>query len=272
MEFFRSLGRVTMLSFLSSVVRWRWALVTAVFTLAAGLVADTLQYSFNTDHIPRPVDVWDIFPALLRHTYVLHFIFAFGFLLFVGDHYHRQRDLGTSTLFAVRMPSRSLYWLGNIGAIGIHAFLFMLACLLISLLVGFIMVPPSSLWPMLSRETVRQLTIPVQMPIPVFSFLLALYTAWGLWIAGAVVMLVSTFFKNTAVLLGTIAGWVLLSLALGWNIRWSWERFLYIGELIGHHKHLGERAISLQTFFLGSTVMLIAIALIGSWRMRREEL
>ena len=123
----------------------------------------------------------------------------------------------------------------------------------------------------MSRETIRQLALPLQMPIPVFSFLLALYTAWGLWIAGSLVMLVSTFFKNTAVLLGTIAGWVLLSLALGWDTYWPWQRFLFVGELIGHHKHLGERAISLQTFFLGSTAMLVAIALIGSWRMRREE-
>ncbi|HMY15260.1 MAG TPA: hypothetical protein PKA58_02975 [Polyangium sp.] len=271
MAFFRSLGRVTALSFLSGVVRWRWALLVALFALAAGLVADTLQYLFDTDHISRRVDVWDIFPALLRHMYVLHFLFCFGFLLFVGDHFHRQRDLGTSTLFAVRMPSRRLYWLGNMGAIGINAFLFMLACWLISLFVGFIMVPPSSLWPMVSRDTVRPLAIPLQMPIPVFSFLLALYTAWGLWIAGSVVMLVSTFFKNTAVLLGTITGWVLLSLALSWNTYWPWQRFVYIGELIGHHKHFGERAISLPTFFLGSSLMLMAIALIGSWRMRREE-
>lgn len=271
MAFFRSLGRVTALSFLSGVVRWRWALVMAMFTLAAGTLSDTLQYSFNESHISRPVDVWDIFPALLRHTYILHFLFCFGFLLFVGDHFHRQRDLGTSTLFAVRMPSRRLYWLGNMGAMGINAFLFMIGSWIVSLIVGFIMVPPSSFWPMVSRETVRQLIIPLQLPIPVFSFLLALYTAWGLWIAGSLVMLVSTFFKNTAVLLGTITGWVLLSLALGWDTYWPWQRFLFVGELIGHHKHLGERAISLQTFFLGSSLMLVAIALIGSWRMRREE-
>lgn len=272
MEFFRSLGRMTALSLLSGVVRWRWALALATMALAAGTMSNTLQYPFKEARIGRHVDVWDIFPALLRHAYVLQFLFALGFLLFVGDQYHRQRDLGTSTLFVVRVPSRRLYWLGNMGAMGIQALVFMLASWAVSLVVGFILVPPTSLWPMMSRETIPALAISVQMPIPVFSLLLALYTAWGLWVAGSLVMLVSTFFRNTAVLLGTIAGWILLSLVLGWNIRWPWERFLYIGELIGHHKHFGEHAISIGAFFLGSTAMLVAIALIGSWRMRREEI
>lgn len=272
MELFRSLTRITWLSFLGGFVRRRWALVIAVMTIAAGTMADTLHYSFDADKVTRPVDVWDIFPALLRHAYILHFLFAFGFLLFVGDHAHRQRDFGTSALLAIRLPSRRLYWLGNMGAIGINAFLFMLTCLCISLIVGFIMVPPSSLWPMTSRETIRQLAIPLQMPIPVFLVGLAMYTAWGLWIAGSFVMLVSTFFKNTSVLLGTITGWVVLSVALSWQAYWPWERFLYVGELIGHHKHLVERPVSLSMFFLVSTAMLVAIAAIGSWRMRREEL
>ncbi len=272
MAFLRTLARSTALSFLGGFSRWRWALVTALFALAAGLVTDTLQYHFEYDHISRPVDVWDLFPALLLHTYVQHFLFAFGFLLFIGDHYHRQRDQGTAALFAIRMPSRSLYWLGNMGAIGIMAALFMGICWLMTLLVGFIMVPPSSLWPMLPRETMEPLAVSVQMPAPIYSLLVAAYTAWGLWIGGSAILLVSVFFRNTGVVLGAVAAWVLASLALSWNIRWPWERFVYIGELIGHHKHRGDRVMSLDTFFIGSTIMLVLIAVIGSWRMRREEI
>lgn len=272
MEFLRALARSTALSFLGGFSRWRWALVTALFVLAARLVTYTLGYSFRERHISRPVDVWDLFPALLNNTYVLHFLFAFGFLLLIGDHYHRQRDQGTAALFAIRMPSRQLYWLGNMGAIGIIAALFMGICWLMSLIVGFIMVPPSSLWPMLPRESLSFLNAFVHMAAPIYSLLVAAYTAWGLWIGGSAILLVSVFFRNTAVVLGAIAAWALASLALSWNIRWPWERFVYIGELIGHHKHRGEHPMSLGTFFIGSTIMLVLIAVIGSWRMRREEI
>ncbi len=272
MAFLRTLARSTALSFLGGFSRWRWALVTALFALAAGLVTDTLRHFFTLRKITRPVDVWDLFPALLNHTYVLHFLFAFGFLLLIGDHYHRQRDQGTAALFAIRMPSRNLYWLGNMGAIGIMAALFMGICWLMTLFVGFIMVPPSSLWPMLPRENLSYLNVPVHMPAPIYSLLVAAYTAWCLWIGGSAILLVSVFFRNTGVVLGAIAAWVLASLALSGNIRWRWEHFVYIGELIGHHKHRGDRAISLGTFFIGSSIMLVLIAALGSWRMRREEI
>jgi hypothetical protein len=272
MEFVRSLGRITSLSFLSGFVRWRWALVVSLFTLAAGLVQDTLQWLFRAEKVIRPVDVWDMFPALLAHYYVLHALFAFGFLLFIGDHYHRQRESGNSALFALRLPSRRLYWLGNMATVGINALLFMTICYLMTLVVGFIMVPPASYWPMLPRETLQGLSYTPHLPAPVFSLLLALYTAWGLWISGSLVMLVSTFFKNTSVLLGVISGWVLVSLAAGWDVPFVFQRFVLLGELIGFHKHYGEHAISLGTFFLVSSTMLFLIALVGSWRMQREEL
>jgi hypothetical protein len=272
MAFLRALARSTSLSFLGGFSRWRWALLTALFALAAGLVVDTLQYFFTLRKITRPVDVWDIFPTLLRHTYVLHFLFAFGFLLLVGDHYHRQRDQGTAALFAIRMPSRRLYWLGNMGAIGIMAGLFIGVCWLMSLLVGFIMVPPPSLWPMLPRENPSFLNVSVHMPAPIYSLLVAAYTAWGLWIGGSAILLVSTFFRNTAVVLGAIAAWVLASLSASWYGESFTMRFLCIGELIGHHKHRGEHPMSLGTFFAGSATMLVLIAVIGSWRMRREEI
>lgn len=273
MESLRSLARITSLSFHSGFVRWRWALLTSLFALAAGLVQDTLQWLFKegANKVSRPVDVWDMFPALLMHTYVAHFLFAFGFLLFIGDHYHRQRESGNAALFAVRMPSRRLYWLGNMAAVGINALLFMSVCYVMTLIVGFIIVPPDSLWPMLPRETMRALSHTPAMPAPVYSLLLVFYTAWGLWISGSLAMLVSTFFKNTAVLLGLIAGWVLLSLTMGWYTRFDFQRFLLIGELLGVHKHYGDRAISLGTFFVVSSIMLVLIAIIGSWRMQREE-
>jgi hypothetical protein len=272
MEFFRTFGRITRLHFHSGFVLWRWALITAIFALAGGLCVDILRHHFNELRISRQVDVWDIFPALSSHNYIEHFLLAFGFLLFVGDRHHRQCNQGTALLFAIRAPSRSLYWLGTMGALGLDALFFMSICFVTTFVIGCIAAPPESLWPMLPRETIAPLRVSVEMPLPLYSLLLMVYTAWGLWIGGSIVVLVSTFFRNTAILLGVIAGWVVLSLIGSGNVRFAFERFLFIGELIGHHKHDGKPAMSLGTFFLGSTLMLVLIAFIGSWRMGREEI
>ncbi len=272
MDTLRTLARSTALSFLGGFVRWRWGLLTALFVITAGLVEDILTHTFDTYKISRPVDMWDIFPAIMSHTYTLHFLLAFGFLLLMGDHWHRQQAQGTAALFAIRMPSRRTYWLGNLGAIGLMAALFVGICWLMSFLVGLILAPPSTFWPMLPRETIRPLATSVHLPAPVYSFLLALYATWGLWIGGSAILLLSLFVRNTAVVLGAIAAWIMLSLSATWFGDAFVMHFVCIGDLISTHKHRGEYPMSLGTFFIGSTAMLVLIAALGSWRMRREEI
>jgi hypothetical protein len=272
MEPLRTLARSTTLSFLGGFVRWRWILLTALFAISAGLVENIVSDYFELKKVARPVDTWDLFPAIVSHTYTLHFLLAFGFLLLIGDHYHRQQAQGTAALFAIRMPSRRTYWLGNMGAIGLMAALFVGTCWLMTFLVGLILVPPSTLWPMLPRETIKPLMTSVHLPAPVYSLLLAAYTAWGLWIGGSAILLLSLFVRNTAVVLGAIAAWVMLSLSATWFGEAFVMHFVCIGDLISTHKHDGEYAMSLGTFFACSTAMLIVIAMIGSWRIRREEI
>ncbi len=275
MDTLQTLARSTMLSFLGGFVRWRWALLTALFAISAGLVDEILSDYFELDKVGRPVDAWDIFPAIMSHTYTLHFLLSFGFLLLIGDHWHRQQGQGTAALFAIRMPSRRTYWLGNMGAILLMSALFVGFCWLMSFLVGLILAPPSTLstlWPMLPRETIRPLATSVHMPAPVYSFLLALYATWGLWIGGSVILLLSLFVRNTAVVLGAIAAWIMLSLSATWFGEAFVMHFVCIGDLISTHKHHGEYPMSLGIFFIGSSIMLVLIAALGSWRMRREEI
>ncbi len=270
MDTLRAIGRSTRLSITSSFVLWRWALLFALFILTAFLVEDTLDFYFRDGHVARKVDAWDIFPTIVSHTYVVHFLFAFGFLLLIGDLYHREREQGTAALLTVRMPSRPVYWLGKMGALGINACAFVGLSFVISLLVGFIIAPPSTMWPMLPRPNIRALEMHVHMPLPVYSLLLAAYTAWGLWVGGSVILLLSLFVRNTAIILGAIAGWVLLSMSGDWYFGGYIKLFL-IGHILGMYKHHGEYAISMPVFFAFTTTVLISTALIGSWRMRREE-
>ncbi|MBK9266570.1 MAG: hypothetical protein IPM54_43130 [Polyangiaceae bacterium] len=116
------------------------------------------------------------------------------------------------------------------------------------------------------------MTIPVELPLPIYSVLVAAYAAWGLWIGGSTILLVSTLFRNTAVVLGAIAAWVLASLGAYWHINSPYLRFFCIGYLMSPQKHFDNASMSLGTFFIMSTTMFVLIALIGSWRMRREEI
>lgn len=272
METLRTLRRSTRLCLHSGFVRWRWALLIAVFFLSALLVTDILRHTFSEYKVGRPVDVWDLYPALLSHTYSLHFLYAFGFLVLVGDQYHRQRDQGTATLFATRMPSRTTFWLGNVAAVGIMALAFASLSFVISFLIGLILTPPSTLWPMLPRETLSVLSIPVTIPLPIYSLLLVLYTAWGLWIGGATILLLSAFFRNTAIVLAGIAAWIFVSLGGTWELSSPYMRFFCIGYLINQNKHFDEWPMSMGSFFTMSTLMLVVITLVGAWRMEREEI
>lgn len=268
----RVLKRSISLCLWSGIVAWRWLLLMAVFALAAGLIHDTLSFYFEDKGISRQVDAWDLFPAMLRHTYHLHFLFGFGFLLLIGDSYQREREQGTTALIAVRMPSRPIYWLGKMGAMGVMALLFVGLCLLISLVVGLVLAPPSAAWPMLPRESLAWMYPHVHMPLPVYVLLLAGYTAWALWTVGCAVMLLSLIVRHKAAILVTIAFWTLSSLSFSTFTAVGYARLLGLGYFISLFKHESEEPMSLGAFFAISAAVLVMTAFLGSWRLQREEL
>jgi hypothetical protein len=257
----------------SGLVAWRWILLVLVFAVTALVVQDTLAFHFAEDKVGRRVDAWDLFPTMLFHTFSLHFLFGFGFLLLIGDSFLREREEGTAALIAVRVPSRALYWFGKMGAVGVIAVLFVVLGLATSLLVGFAFVPPSSAWPALGRPSLANMYPPLDLSLPVYNLLLAAYTASALWVIGCITLLLSMLVRHKVVLLATIALWTVLSLPFfqfyhsGWLIR-----LLQLGYFISSRKHYDDAPMSLATFFTAGAAVLVVTAVAGAWRLQKEEL
>jgi hypothetical protein len=277
----RLLGRATSFSFWSGFVVWRWLVLIPVFGVNAVIIQDILRASFETNHISRRVDVWDLFPAMVSHAYMVLFLFGGGFMFLVGDSFKREQEQGAVAMAIVRMPSRSLYWLSKMGALGLMALAFVAFALLIAFVIGMVIAPPPSALPMLPRESIQWMLPNVRMPVPLYVVLLAGYTAWTLWIAGSIIVLSSLFIPHKLGVLGVIALWLVASLFEFVPIPTSSFRPLgivdYVSLLdlsffIGFYKHHGEQPIPLGTFFAVTSALLTLIAVTGARRLRREEL
>src|SRR5207237_579964 len=74
--------------------------------------------------LPRPMNLWDVFPCLLVHRFYVPWLFFFGFVFMVGDLIWRDRDEGGLTLVALWMRSRTLAATGMMVALGVLAVAF----------------------------------------------------------------------------------------------------------------------------------------------------
>jgi hypothetical protein len=278
----RTLGRATAFSFWSSIVLWRWVGLLPVFGVSAVIMQDMLQSSFEEDHISRRVDVWDLFPGMVSHAYMVLFLFGGGFMLVVGDSFKREQEQGAVAMAIVRMPSRSLYWLSKMGALGLMALAFVALAFLIAFAVGMVIAPPSSALPMLPRESIKWMLPYVRMPMPLYVVLLAGYTAWTLWIAGSLIVLSSLFIPHKLGVLGVIALWLVATLLDFVFVSTPTSSFTpgivdYINLLdlcffLEVYKHHNEKPIPLSAFFAITGALLALIAVTGARRLRREEL
>jgi hypothetical protein len=277
----RILWRATSFSFWSGIVVWRWVVLLPVFGVNAVIIQDSLRASFETDHISRRVDVWDLFPGMVSHAYMVLFLFGGGFLFLVGDSFKREQEQGAVAMAIVRMRSRSLYWLSKMGALGLLALSFVALALLIAILVGMVIAPPSSALPMLPRESIKWMLPNVRMPMPLYVVLLAGYTAWTLWIAGSIIVLSSLFIPHKLGVLGVIALWLVASLSGVVPIPTNSIRPLGIVDYVGLldrcfflevYKHHLEQPIPLSAFFAITSALLALLAVTGARRLRREEL
>jgi hypothetical protein len=272
-EAIRVLGRVILIHLRSGRIAWRWGLLTLMFAASSLFVENLLSSRFFNTEVPRKVDAWDLFPGLFVVVHSLYFVVAFGFLLFIVDTYHRERDQGTATLSISRIPSRSLYWLGTMGAVGATAVAFVGLAWVVTLLVGLVIAPPASAWPLLPRESVPVMYPPDAMPLLVSDLLLMAYSAFSLWVVGCAVVLLSLFVRRKAVMLGVIFLWVLTGFST-FDMH-GVPRYLHIinvGHYIGIYKHRLEDPYPAPLFFGVSGLALVLMAVVGSWRLRREEL
>ena len=256
----------------SGMVPWRWLLATVVFAVSAFLVEGQLDSSFRNREIHRPVDAWDLFPGLLIDFALVFVLWGFGFLLFIVDSYQRGREQGTLSLALVRIPSRPLYWLGTMGAVGVIALGYVALAFVVSLMVGMIFAPPPDIWPMLPREGELAMYPSWSMSMPVYSLLLVGYTTWALWVIGCAVALLSLFVRRKAVVLAAIVLWNALSMAShDMPVPVEVLRLLNVGFLVGMFKHHMKSPFPMDQFFAATGAALVLMAVVGSWKMRREE-
>ena len=269
----RTLFRATVISAGNGLVAWRWLLAGLVFAVCAVVNADILQFAFRQHRIDRPLDAWDMFPGMLLNKFFVIWLFGLGFLLLVGDSYLRERERGAVALCVLRLPSRTLWWLSQVGALGLLAACFVGLGVGLTLLVGVLMAPPGTA-PLLAREGLPGMYPWVDIPVPTFILLLAGYTAWALWIAGCAVVLLSVFIPRKATVPAAIFLWVVLSLPwLQPNYR-GFARLLGLDYFLSVTKHdvAGYMPMSWHAYFAITTALLGLMAVAGSWRLRWEEL
>jgi hypothetical protein len=268
----RTLGRALAVQLWSAMVPWRWLLAALVFAVCAFLEKSQLDSSFFNEGITRPVDAWDMFPGLQLRYSMVYLLWGFGFLIFVLDTYHRGRDDGTLSLAFVRLPSRPLYWLATMGAVGVTALGYVTLAFVIALLVGMVVAPPASLWPMLPREGDVAMYPSWNVSVPTYSLLLVGYTAWALWVTGCTIVFLSLFVRRKAVLLGFVVAWNTLSFATIHSLAYlDGFGLLNIGYLVGMFKHHIQSPFPMGQFFAVTAAALVLMAVVGAWKMRREE-
>lgn len=270
-ELGRALARLIVIDAVNGLIAWRWLLVLLAFAVAAVIDADILRFSFRHHQIDRPIDAWDLFPAMLFNELFLIWLFALGFMLLVGDSYLRERERGAVTLCVLRLPSRTLWWLGKMGALGLMALCFVGLGLALTLLVGLFLAPPGAV-PLLGREGVPGMYAWADLFAPTYVLLLAGYTAWALWIAASAIVLLSVFIPHKATVLAASLLWVTISLPWLRPRYQGYARLLSLDYFISAFKHDPADPMSWQAYFAISAAVLVLVAIAGSWRLRKEEL
>jgi len=270
-EIGRTLARMVAIDARNGIIAWRWLLALLAFTTAAVVDADMLKGSFRRHGIARPVDVWDLFPAMLINELFLIWLLGLGFMLLVGDSYLRERERGAVTLCILRMPSRTLWWLGKMGSLGVMSLCFGGGGLALTLLAGVFLAPPGSV-PLLGREGLPGMYPRADLFVPAYVLLLAGYTAWALWIIACAIVLLSVFIPHKATVLAASLLWVTVSLPWIRPMYQGHARLLSLDYFITAAKHDVPDSMSFQAYFVISASAAVLMAIAGSWRLRWEEL
>lgn len=269
----RTLARAIALGASNGFITWRWLLAGVAFAFATVASVDALRFGFEDAGLHRSIDMWDFFPGMLLLQLFLTWLFAFGFLLLVGDSYLRERERGAVTLCALRLPSRTLYWLSKMGALAVLAVGFVGLGLAVTLLVGLLIAPPFTA-PLFAREGMPGMYPWAGLFVPAYLLLLAGYTAWALWLQGCAVVLLSVFIPRKATVPVAIAVWAGTSLPLLSPHSWGYARLLMLDYFVCIAKHDASAAapMSWHAFFTLGAVAAVLMAVAGSWRLRWEEL
>lgn len=261
-----------------SLSTWRWWFVAPVYGVLGTLYGGLIRFDFIKQQ-PRSVNIWDVPPVIVSNPWINVLLVAVGFVLLVGDSYARDRDQSLVALTLVRMPSRRLWWVAKLGAIGV------LAAWYVTLMFGAILIGSSFSVPIAFTDSPQSL-IPttgtdgwyfrwMNVPMPLFVVLIAVYTTFTVWIVGVVALAAATVSQHIAVPLVVIVTWGISSLLLYARLlsRIPFGELLSLPYFITYAKHLSPyESTSIPLFAVVSLGMLGAAFMVGAWRLQTSDL
>lgn len=262
--------RMVWLDVLHGLSTWRWWLVPPVFAAATFWFRWSVSFDFDDQRF-RDVNQWDFALAYQAHPHFLLWVFALGFALLVGDCYIREREMGVDAMSLARGVSREAWWAARIVSLGVMALSYAVVGISIIALVGGLMsrfdLGPSP--ELLGRvRSVEWYSYWKAMHIAPFVAVTSLYLAFGLWIAGSVIVTASLIVRRTFVPFVVASAWIIISAdPMGLHYRGT-ARLLNLVHLLSYEKHLGHERMPLGSFLAASTIALMGVALIGVWRAR----
>jgi hypothetical protein len=263
----------------------RWWFIVPIFGIMGWIFADMLKYDYTSAGLPqlRPMNIWDVLPRFFAPGWVSTLLLGGGFVVLVGDGFLRDREQNTLALSIARVPSRTAWWAAKLGSLGVLALCYV-ALVTVAVLVGSAFsVPvalsdsPQSLIPTTGHDGwyFRLMNV----PMPVFTLLMAIYSAFTLWVLGAVVVTASVIKQHIAVPLAIVVLWVLVGRTLDGVLppQMVYAKLLYLPYFLGYDKHLEYSSMEtlvqmpLVPFLVIALVILATAFVLGAWRLRRID-
>lgn len=258
---------------------WRWLAVVPALFLAGYLGADRSKYDPYAE-TSLLLNWWDGPLSMMVDSSMVVFTFGFGFAFVVGDLYVRDRSSGTAALTMIRSQSRARWWAAKVLAIGALALVYSALSFGSALAASALQLPLSlgaSATARAAWGSADSLYPRIEvLPVPVFFFVVGLYTALALWAVGALVLGASVLYPRPVVPLAVTLLWVILGSPLGSP--------LYLREGLGkldplYHLsyviHFGTPDFEATRWTTSIVIILASVTLalcIGAWKLRRTDI
>lgn len=262
----------------------RWLLVPVVFFVAGWVSLDEVTWDFTTQS-ERHVNIWDGPLSFLSSWQMLLFVCLIGFLVLVGDLALTQLEDGTSSVTAMRVPSRLSWWAAKLVAVGLLSALYTATLTTTVLLVSAIHLPwslapsPMATSPFDARTSLYPIIEGVPMPAMLIGAVA--YLTMGLWVCGAITVTISLLWPRHAVpfIVGVvlaIAGSQLSNFGLDWDGIGVASPHAVLNYAVHFPLHFeGEviRAPRAPWITATAAAAWLSVAfLTGAWRLRRLPL
>jgi hypothetical protein len=271
----RHLLKLTALQSAQGFAARRWFLLPVAFALLTIAIKSLKGFDY-TRQVPVELNFWDVLPCMLGHLYILLWVFVLGFALLVGDGLAHARVSGAAAMSLIRASSRTGWWLARVLAKGFQAFCFVAASTAVTLIMSALVLPlslePSPAAGLLTGNAVLYPRWP-SLSMPAFTLVIATRAAFGLWIVGCFLELVSLVFRHPAAPLAAVMGWISLSLGVFSRLGPGDgpARWLDLAQLVSYVAHLEPHGPSIEAFLFGWAVMLLSLFLLGALRLRHLD-